>query len=320
VLFRSKDGGDTLLQDEVDMPVGAAERHFAVKLTRESSEDNEYGFVLTFDDTTELLKAQRASAWADVARRIAHEMKNPLTPIQLSAERIRRKYGQMVANDRKVLDDCTNTIVSRVSDIKRMVDEFSDFARMPQPVMEPCDVREIVSDVAALYQNPDNATSISFHMPDSPLVSMCDRGLLSQALINMVKNAGEAIEAVRESDPLLKTYPGRIDIHLNEGAKEYKIEVIDNGCGLPKEQRNRLLEPYITTREKGTGLGLAIVQKIIEQHGGRIVLEDAPPTADGGSGAKVGLILPFRKKIRSKDKDETTSIGNHEVFQSKMHV
>lgn len=320
IILRAKDGVDTLLQEELDMPVGGVERHFAVKLTRESSEDHEYGFVLTFDDTTELLKAQRASAWADVARRIAHEMKNPLTPIQLSAERIRRKYGHMVENDRKVLDDCTNTIVSRVSDIKRMVDEFSDFARMPQPVMELHDLREIVSDVAALYQTPDNATTISFHVPDSPLISLCDRGLLSQALINMVKNAGEAIEAVRESDPLLKTYSGRIDIHLNGGSKEYKIEVVDNGCGLPKEQRNRLLEPYITTREKGTGLGLAIVQKIIEQHGGRIVLEDAPPTADGSSGAKVGLILPFRKKIRSKEKPEPVNFGNEDDFQSKMRV
>lgn len=321
IILRAKDGMDTLLQDEVDMPVGSAERHFAVKLTRESSEDHEYGFVLTFDDTTELLKAQRSSAWADVARRIAHEMKNPLTPIQLSAERIRRKYGQMVESDRKVLDDCTNTIVSRVSDIKRMVDEFSDFARMPQPVMETHDLRAIVRDVVELYQLPDKGTTVSCEVPDSPVISLCDRGLISQALINMVKNAGEAIEAVRESSPLLKTYRGHIDIHLNGGSKEYRIEVIDNGCGLPKEQRNRLLEPYMTTREKGTGLGLAIVQKITEQHGGRIFLEDAPGSnPEGQTGAKVGLILPFRKKVRSKEMSVTATTGNSTDFQTKIRV
>lgn len=302
----SLDEPDTLLHDNVEIMIEGVERYFAVRLTRESSEDREYGFVLTFDDTTELIKAQRSSAWADVAQRIAHEMKNPLTPIQLSAERIRRKYGKLVSEDRKVLDECTSTIVSRVADIKRMVNEFSDFARMPEPVMELYDLRDIVTDIGALYEPQDSNVDLSIKVPESAVISLCDKGLISQALINLVKNATEAIESRCEQKPLLKTYQGRIDIALNASTKEYRIDVTDNGCGLPKEQRNRLLEPYVTTRKRGTGLGLAIVQKIAEQHGGRIVLEDAPQTKKDKTGARVGLIFPYKKKNRSEKPIATT--------------
>ena len=301
------DETDTIVQDNIDMTVGGVERHFAVRLTRESSVDHEYGFVLTFDDTTELVTAQRSSAWADVAQRIAHEMKNPLTPIQLSAERIRRKYGDVIGDDRKVLDDCTNTIVSRVADIKRMVDEFSDYARMPEPVMELYDIRDIVSEVMTLYANLEQKVKLSISLPDSPVISLCDKGLISQALINLVKNASEAVVCAYEQKPLLKTYEGHIEIGLKGGQNEYRIEVIDNGCGLPKEQRNRLLEPYMTTRKKGTGLGLAIVQKITEQHGGRIVLGDAPKKKYK-SGARVRLIIPYKKKNTAKVKTTTLSV------------
>lgn len=318
----AKEGGegiDTLIQDDIDMTVNGVDRHFAVRLTRESSEDHEYGFVLTFDDTTELVNAQRSSAWADVAQRIAHEMKNPLTPIQLSAERIRRKYGPVIGDDRKVLDDCTNTIISRVSDIKRMVDEFSDYARMPEPVMELYDIRDIINDVATLYENPEQNIKLSFFIPDSPVISLCDRGLISQALINLVKNATEAVICAIEQKPLLKTYKGHIEIALNGGTNEYRIEVTDNGCGLPKEQRNRLLEPYMTTRKKGTGLGLAIVQKITEQHGGRIVLEDAPRNKKRKTGARVGLVIPYKKKSRSKVKPTTVPITTQAVGNGNNH-
>jgi len=308
IILAAKDGDSNLLKQNVEMCVDGVDRHFAIRLTRESSEDHEYGYVLTFDDTTELVTAQRSSAWADVAQRIAHEMKNPLTPIQLSAERIRRKYGKVIdgaGEDRKVLDDCTNTIVSRVHDIKRMVDEFSDFARMPQPIMELYDLRDIVGDVVALYQMTDEDVKLTYTVPDSPVISLCDKSMISQALINMVKNATEAIQSVRDGKTMLKTYQGNIDIRLKGGSKEYRIEVTDNGCGLPKEHRNRLLEPYMTTREKGTGLGLAIVQKIVEQHGGRILLEDAPKTRKKQCGARIGLILPFRKKVREKSNKVT---------------
>ena len=306
-----EEGGDTLIQDDIDMTVDGVERHFAVRLTRESSEDHEYGFVLTFDDTTELVKAQRSSAWADVAQRIAHEMKNPLTPIQLSAERIRRKYGDVIGEDRKVLDDCTDTIINRVAAIKRMVDEFSDYARMPEPVMELYDIRDIVGEVATLYENPEQNIKLSFSLPDSPVISLCDKGLISQALINLVKNAIEAIICAIDQKPLLKTFQGHIEIGLKGGRNEYRIIVTDNGCGLPTEQRNRLLEPYMTTRKKGTGLGLAIVQKITEQHGGRIVLDDAPKTKKEKSGARIRLIIPYKKKNRSKVKPTTISINTN---------
>ncbi|MCF6197803.1 MAG: PAS domain-containing sensor histidine kinase [Hyphomicrobiaceae bacterium] len=306
---QGEDGNDTLIQDDIELGVNGVERHFAVRLTRESSEDHEYGFVLTFDDTTELVRAQRSSAWADVAQRIAHEMKNPLTPIQLSAERIRRKYGPVIGEDRGVLDTCTDTIVSRVADIKRMVDEFSEFARMPDPVMELYDLRDIVRDVITLYDSPDDKLELTISIPDSPIISLCDKGFISQALINLVKNATEAVGCAHDKKPLLKTYQGRIQVALKGGNNEYEIEVTDNGCGLPIEQRNRLLEPYMTTRKKGTGLGLAIVQKITEQHGGRILLEDAPKTKPNETGARVRLILPYKKKNSFKVKPVTIPIN-----------
>ncbi len=315
-----EDSIDTLIQDDIDMTVDGVERHFAIRLTRESSEDHEYGYVLTFDDTTELVKAQRSSAWADVAQRIAHEMKNPLTPIQLSAERIRLKYGPVIGDDRKVLDDCTDTIVSRVADIKRMVDEFSDYARMPDPVMELYDIRDIVSEVTTLYEEFEHKIDLTVNLPDSPVISLCDRGLVSQAMINLVKNATEAIGCVYEQKSLLKTYRGHIEISLNGGVDEYRITVTDNGCGLPKEQRNRLLEPYMTTRKKGTGLGLAIVQKITEQHGGRILLEDAPETKNNKTGASVRLIIPYKKKKCSKVKTTTMPVNTRRAGNSSANI
>ena len=190
-----------------------------------------------------------------------------------------------------------------------MVDEFSEFARMPDPVMELYDIRDIVSEVVTLYEEPHEHLQLSISLPDSPVISMCDKGFISQALINLVKNASEAVSCAQEQKPLLKTYQGHIQIGLKGGTNEYEIEVSDNGCGLPKKQRNRLLEPYMTTRKKGTGLGLAIVQRITEQHGGRILLEDAPTTKNDETGARVRLILPFKKKNSSKAKPVTVPIN-----------
>ena len=303
----SENGEDTLIQDDIDMTVNGVERYFAVRLTWESRREHEYGFVLTFDDTTELVSAQRSSAWADVAQRIAHEMKNPLTPIQLSAERILKKYGPLLGDEQKTLEGLTNTIIRRVAEIERMVKEFSDYGRLPEPVMMLYDIRDIVSEIVTLYEYGQDNIKLDISVPDSPIISECDRGLLSQALINLVKNAAEAIISVREQKKsLLKTYEGHIEISLKGEEDEYKITVTDNGCGLPKEQRNRLLEPYMTTREKGTGLGLAIVQKTTEQHGGRIVLEDAPITQKRKSGASISLVIPYKKKQRSKVKPPVT--------------
>ena len=281
-----------LLTDQVSLRRGGSERNFAVRVTSEGTPQQPEGFVVTFDDMTELVSAQRSSAWADVARRIAHEIKNPLTPIQLSAERIRRKYGDSITKDREVFDQCTDTIIRQVSDIGRMVDEFSSFARMPKPVMEPNDVREIVREAVFLFQVSRPDIKFEFELPKQPVVTLCDRRLLTQAVTNLVKNAGEAIDTAKENDPE-RSVTGHILVKLRVKGERLQITVIDNGCGLPKEDRHRLVEPYMTTRAKGTGLGLAIVQRITEQHGGTLILADAPKRDGQVLGASVRMDLPL---------------------------
>ncbi len=296
------------LHDQISIFRNAHERNFAVRVTSERAENRDYGYVVTFDDITELVTAQRTSAWADVARRIAHEIKNPLTPIQLSAERIRRKYGSQINKDRDIFDQCTDTIIRQVGDIGRMVDEFSSFARMPKPVMETCDVRELVREAVVLFQvsNPD--IEFNVNVPDEPVISLCDRRLISQALTNLVKNATEAIEAAAVAEKN-GDYKGRIDASVDVKNKRLIIEVVDNGVGLPAENRNRLVEPYMTTREKGTGLGLAIVQKVTEQHGGIIQLRDAPKRNGTGQGACIRLDLPIVEAPRTGASSDNSDGG-----------
>ncbi|MGI8725721.1 MAG: ATP-binding protein [Methyloceanibacter sp.] len=281
-----------LVSDQVSLRRAGSERNFAVRVTSEGTEQQAEGYVVTFDDITELVSAQRSSAWADVARRIAHEIKNPLTPIQLSAERIRRKYGDSITKDREVFDQCTDTIIRQVSDIGRMVDEFSAFARMPKPVMEPHDVRELVREAVFLFQVSRPDIKFEFELPPKPLVTLCDRRLLTQAVTNLVKNAGEAIDSAAEADPA-RANTGRILTRVRSKGDRVQITVIDNGCGLPKEDRHRLVEPYMTTRAKGTGLGLAIVQRITEQHGGTLILADAPTRNGKIEGTSVRMELPL---------------------------
>ena len=282
------------VQGQVTLSAKSGERNLAVQITRERGGAVDYGFVVTFDDITELVSAQRISAWADVARRIAHEIKNPLTPIQLSAERLRRKYADSITGDREVFDRCTETIIRRVGDIGRMVDEFSSFARMPEPMMEPHDLCETVREVAFLFQSSHPEMTYNVRLPESPVVAQCDGRLVNQALTNLVKNATEAIAPLLESDDKPDGYAGRIDIVLSVRDDEATIKVIDNGCGLPKKNRRRLVEPYMTTRAKGTGIGLAVVQKVAEQHGGRLRLEDAPEAFDGRRGACIRMRLPLK--------------------------
>jgi two-component system nitrogen regulation sensor histidine kinase NtrY len=241
---------------------------------------------------TELVSAQRSTAWADVARRIAHEIKNPLTPIQLSAERIRRKYGDSITKDREVFDQCTNTIIRQVSDIGRMVDEFSAFARMPKPVMERHDVRDVVREAVFLFQVSRPDIAFELDLPEAPVVALSDRRLLAQAVTNLVKNASEAIDSTVEADAS-RASTGRIVTKVRTRGNRVQITVIDNGCGLPKENRERLVEPYMTTRAKGTGLGLAIVQRITEQHGGTLTLADAPKRNGKVEGASVRIDFPM---------------------------
>jgi two-component system nitrogen regulation sensor histidine kinase NtrY len=254
-------------------------------VTTEQSPDSERGYVFTLDDITELVTAQRTSAWADIARRIAHEIKNPLTPIQLSAERLRRKYGKSITEDPAVFQQCTDTIVRQVDDIKRMVDEFSKFARMPKAEISAEDVADTVRQVVFLMRVGNADIDIDLELAEDPMPARFDRRLISQGLTNIIKNASEAIAAVPHS----VRGRGRIRVSTAREGGDIVIDVIDNGIGLPTENRNRLLEPYVTTREKGTGLGLAIVGRILEEHGGGVELRDASEKFPGERGAWMRL-------------------------------
>jgi two-component system nitrogen regulation sensor histidine kinase NtrY len=278
-------GIQRLVQGQVTINRQGRERNLSVRVTTEQSPGGERGYVITLDDITELVVAQRSSAWADIARRIAHEIKNPLTPIQLSAERLRRKYGSVITEDRAVFEQCTDTIVRQVEDIKRMVDEFSKFARMPKPVIAAEDVADTVRQAVFLMRVGNADIAIDLELAEDPMPARFDRRLISQALTNIVKNAAEAIAAV----PSAERGGGRIRVIAARDGDDVVIDVIDNGIGLPKENRNRLLEPYVTTREKGTGLGLAIVGRILEEHGGRIELHDASEKYPGQRGAWMRL-------------------------------
>lgn len=285
IFANAQSGAQRLVQDQVTIRRDGRERNLSVRVTTEQSGDPEHGYVVTLDDITELVLAQRTSAWADVARRIAHEIKNPLTPIQLSAERLRRKYGRTITDDPAVFQQCTDTIIRQVDDIKRMVDEFSKFARMPKPVMAAEDVADTVRQVVFLMRVGNADIDIELDVAEDPMHARFDRRLISQALTNIIKNATEAISAV----PPGEQGKGRIRVITARDGGDVIVDVIDNGVGLPKENRNRLLEPYVTTREKGTGLGLAIVGRILEEHGGIIELRDAAEKISGQRGAWVRL-------------------------------
>ncbi len=275
-----------LVQGQTQLSRNGRERLFNVRVTSETSGRADRSVVVTLDDITDVLDAQRSAAWGDVARRIAHEIKNPLTPIQLSAERIKRKYGKLITTDREIFDQCTETIVRQVDDIKRMVDEFSSFARMPKALLERDDLAECVRRVVFLMRVAHPEISFDEELPKGAILMRFDRRLLSQALTNIIKNATEGI-AAREPEP-----PGRVRIVLAIGS-EVVLDIIDNGKGFPKEARQRLLEPYMTTRAEGTGLGLPIVTKILEDHGGGLDLLDAP----NGRGACVRLHFPNREPL-----------------------
>lgn len=278
--------GGRLVEGQVRLSQGSDSRTLLVRIAVDYLDGRVRGYVVTFDDVSELLSAQRKAAWADVARRIAHEIKNPLTPIQLAAERLKRKYRKQITEDPETFETCTDTIVRQVGDIGRMVDEFSAFARMPQPVMARANLSELCQQAAFLRRSAQPEMEIRALLPDQPVRLVCDERLLSQALNNLLKNAVEAIEARQQADGEAGE-PGRVLVILEQDGEATSITVEDNGKGLPELDRDRLTEPYVTSRAKGTGLGLAIVKKIMEDHDGRMVLEDRP-----GGGARVHLIFP----------------------------
>jgi two-component system, NtrC family, nitrogen regulation sensor histidine kinase NtrY len=294
MMKNAREGNQRLVQGQVTILRDGNERNLSVRVSAEKTgEAGRDSYIITLDDITELVSAQRTSAWGDVARRIAHEIKNPLTPIQLSAERIRRKFGKVITEDKAVFDQCTDTIVRQVDDIRRMVDEFSRFARMPKPVIEGEDVADTVRQAVFLMKVAHPEIDIETVIKENPLRAQFDRRLISQALTNIIKNATEAIEAV-PAEELGKDRgkdrgKGRIDVIAQRENEEIVIDVVDNGVGLPKVARQRLLEPYVTTRAKGTGLGLAIVGRVLEDHGGRIELKDASDFRSGQRGAWMRL-------------------------------
>lgn len=286
----SREGTQRLVQGQITITRDGTERNLSVRVSAEKNQPHD-SYIITLDDITELVSAQRTSAWGDVARRIAHEIKNPLTPIQLSAERIRRKFGKDIteAKDKQIFEQCTDTIVRQVDDIRRMVDEFSRFARMPKPVMEGEDVADTVRQAVFLMKVAHPEIDIEAEFREDPLRAQFDRRLISQAVTNIIKNATEAIEQVPPEelgkDGGKNGGKGRIDVVVSREGEDVLIDVIDNGIGLPKVARSRLLEPYVTTRAKGTGLGLAIVGRVLEDHGGRIELKDASDFREGQRGA-----------------------------------
>lgn len=288
---------------QIEIERGGRPRTVNVRIVADEVE-GERSFVVTFDDITQLISAQRNAAWGDVARRIAHEIKNPLTPIQLSAERLRRKYLKEIQSSPEIFDKCTETIIRHVSDIGRMVDEFSSFARMPKPVIARQDARELVKTAIFPQRVTFPEIDFMFDAPGEPAPIMCDERLLVQALGNLLKNAGESIGAriAAEGDNAAR---GRIHVELHTDDGQARIDIIDNGVGLPKAERHRLTEPYMTTRAKGTGLGLAIVRKVVEEHGGVLLFDD--DTTLGATGARISMVIPLEEGSKPASRPETAA-------------
>jgi two-component system nitrogen regulation sensor histidine kinase NtrY len=271
---------------------GSMENLLVRMATRRTDEGRLEGYVVAFDDVTDLVSAQRMAAWGDVARRIAHEIKNPLTPIQLSAERIKRKFGPKLGADRDSLDQMTGVIIRQTGDLRRIVDEFSKFARMPEPERRAQDLARLVRDAVLLQRTGRPDIKIKSDIPKDEMPALIDGTMITQALTNLIKNAGEAIDTLRHEGGPEGLAP-QVQVHLHAEAGVAHITIADNGVGLP-EDRARLFEPYVTTRSEGTGLGLPIVKKIIEEHGGSLTLADAP-VFDGQThfGAMAVITLPL---------------------------
>ena len=303
---RLRDGTGSAVQEEVRLTRKGKQESLLVRMSiRRSDQGSLEGYVVAFDDVTQLVSAQRMAAWGDVARRIAHEIKNPLTPIQLSAERIKRKFAPQV-RDHEDLEQYTDVIIRQTNDLRRIVDEFSKFARMPEPDRRECDLGELLKGAVLLQENGQPAVRFVKSILKDPLLLELDATMIGQALTNLIKNAGEAIESLQEKGAPAGFAP-EIRVTLTADETEAVIQIADNGTGLPPD-RARLFEPYVTTREKGTGLGLPIVRKIIDEHGGTLELLDAQVfdgNAHAGALAEIRLPRSTRRKKRSHVPSET---------------
>ncbi|SNR99576.1 PAS/PAC sensor signal transduction histidine kinase [Antarctobacter heliothermus] len=300
-----QDGLETA-QQEIKVSREGRLEHLLVRLsTRRRKDRSLEGYVIAFDDVTDLVSAQRMAAWGDVARRIAHEIKNPLTPIKLSAERIKRSFaGKLEERDTDKVSDLTDRIVRQTETLKRIVDEFSEFARMPEPNRKPEDLGALLREAVLLQETGQPGVRFDMQIPDDPMWADLDADMIGgQALLNLIKNAGEAIETLQELGAPEGHQPEiRVTAKVAEDGRA-EIRIMDNGIGLP-EDRARLFEPYVTTRDKGTGLGLPIVKKIIEEHGGTLTLDDAPAFAEGArTGAMAVIRLPLNRTAEAHRAD-----------------
>ncbi|MBL4800804.1 MAG: PAS domain-containing sensor histidine kinase [Emcibacter sp.] len=290
------------VQDQIVIERDDINLNLMVRITAESKDREIQGFVIAFDDITEQVAAQRNAAWSDIARRIAHEIKNPLTPIQLAAERLKRKYLKEIKTDPEVFTQCTDTIVRQVGALRRMVDEFSSFARMPAPEIKMENLTEITKEAYFLQEVANQNIKFELNCIAETLSIECDAGQIGRALINLMKNAAESIAAVQAtSQSEGEAYEGKITVSIVDNNRETKIQIMDNGMGLPEHLMDKLIEPYITTRTKGTGLGLAIVKKIMTDHGGDLHLENNPDM-----GAMVTLV--FYKNMQSRKEVADNSV------------
>jgi len=280
-------------QQEIKLTRAGATEILLVRVSARISEDLLVeGYVITFDDVTDLVSAQRLAAWGDVAQRIAHEIKNPLTPIQLSAERLKRKYSPMVGAEEDNLSQYCDVIIRQTNDLRRIVDEFSKFARMPEPIKRSVNITKLLKDVILLFEISSPAIKIKLKNPHGDINVNVDETMINQAFTNLIKNAGEAIESKAKLNSTNKFDP-EIRIFIKKDVNNLEIIIEDNGIGLPTQERSRLFEPYVTNRENGTGLGLSIVKKIIEEHNGSLELLDASPFSNNEDfGAKMRIIFP----------------------------
>lgn len=308
LLDRLREGIGEVAQEEIKVSRGGRLESLLVRMAiRRNADGRLEGYVVAFDDVTDLVSAQRMAAWGDVARRIAHEIKNPLTPIQLSAERIKRKFIRLVGDEADSLEQMTDVIVRQTGDLRRIVDEFSKFARMPEPDRREHDLTKLMRDAVTLQDGSLHGARLVARLPEAPVIAELDATMISQAVTNLIKNAGEAVESLIEKGAP-SGYAPEVRVTMLAGEDVVTIRIEDNGVGLP-EDRARLFEPYVTTREKGTGLGLSIVKKIIEEHGGTLVLRDAPIMAGcTHHGALAEIRLPMLRTLRGGRTDTGTGV------------